>query len=52
VFEITVCQLFFISNAYALSLAAGKFRPNRVVAPLPKTGEVDDNQKQNQRNYW
>jgi len=51
-FKITVCQLFFISNADALSLAAGQIWPSRVVASLPKTREVDDNQKQNQRNYW
>lgn len=49
-FKITICQLFFISNAYALSLAAGPLWSSYVTASLSKTREVDDNQKQNQRD--
>jgi len=50
VFEITICQLFFISNAYALSLAVGPLWSSYVTASLSKTREVNDNQKQNQRD--
>lgn len=49
--EIIICQLFFIANSHALPLAVGLLRPRRVLAAISETHEVDDNQKQYQRNH-